>query len=75
MQTTYIQTEDRSLVRDLHSKALLNTDRSALKRHRAIRLKAQEQESLSTRVEKLESRIEDIMQMQQEILALLRPHG
>ena len=29
-----IQTEDTSFVRDLHSKALINTDRVALENHR-----------------------------------------
>ena len=29
-----VQTEDRRFVRDLHSKALLNTDRVALENHR-----------------------------------------
>ena len=29
-----VQTEDKRFVRDLHSKALLNTDRVALENHR-----------------------------------------
>ena len=29
-----VQTEDKSYVRDLHSKALLNTDKVALENHR-----------------------------------------
>ena len=29
-----VQTENRSFVRDIHSKALLNTDRIALENHR-----------------------------------------
>ena len=32
-----IQTEDKSFVRDLHSKALINTDRIALENHRKKR--------------------------------------
>ena len=32
-----IQTEDNSFVRDLHSKALINTDRIALENHRKKR--------------------------------------
>ena len=32
-----IQTEDNSFVRDLHSKALINTDRVALENHRRRR--------------------------------------
>lgn len=34
MLPDYIQTEDPSFIRDTHSKALLNTDTSALARHR-----------------------------------------
>lgn len=45
-----IQTEDPKFVRDLHSKALLNTDKDALNKHRlermaAKRLKAEHDES------------------------------
>ena len=32
-----VQTEDTSFVRDLHSKALINTDRVALENHRKKR--------------------------------------
>lgn len=35
-----IQTEDPRFVRDMHSKALLNTDRDALNRHRLERMAA-----------------------------------
>ena len=38
-----VQTENKSFVRDLHSKALLNTDRVALENHRQkMRLKDQQ---------------------------------
>tara|TARA_B100000929_G_C15325271_1_gene358726 strand:+ start:165 stop:419 length:255 start_codon:yes stop_codon:yes gene_type:complete len=45
-----IQTEDPKFVRDLHSKALLNTDKDALNKHRlermaAKRLKAEHDEA------------------------------
>ena len=36
----YIQTEDKSFLRDTRSKALLNTDRAALERNRAARSKS-----------------------------------
>ncbi len=36
----YIQTEDRSFLRDTRSKALLNTDKAALARNRAARSKS-----------------------------------
>ena len=37
MSTLQIQTEDPSFVRDIHSKALLNTDYIALQQHRRER--------------------------------------
>lgn len=54
-----VRTEDASFVRDTHSKALLNTDRSALERHRAQRRKAQEADELRVRVQTLEERLEE----------------
>ena len=38
-----VQTENKSFVRDLHSKALLNTDRVALENHRQ-KMRLQEQQ-------------------------------
>ena len=48
-----IQTEDPRFVRDVHSKALLNTDKDALNKHRlermaAAKLKAQHDEARET---------------------------
>jgi len=37
----FVQTDDRSFIRDTHSKALLATDRTALARHRARHQKQQ----------------------------------
>ena len=39
-----VQTENKSYVRDLHSKALLNTDRVALENHRQ-KMRLQEQQN------------------------------
>ena len=33
-----VQTENKSFIRDLHSKALLNTDKVALENHRQIQI-------------------------------------
>ena len=52
-----VQTEDRSFVRDLHSKALINTDRVALENHRKKRQmeiqQARKWHQMETKVEEL----------------------
>ena len=66
MSILQVQTEDTSFVRDIHSKALLNTDYIALQQHRKERayfhkqqsdiniLKGQVEELTTIRVEMLE---------------------
>ena len=66
MSILQVQTEDPSFVRDIHSKALLNTDYIALQQHRRERayfhkqqsdiniLKGQVEELTTIRVEMLE---------------------
>ena len=41
----HVQTEDPRFVRDIHSKALLNTDYNALQRHRKERAYFQKQQN------------------------------
>jgi hypothetical protein len=71
-----IQTEDPALVRDTHSKALLNTDLSALERHRRNIAKAKTSagtlSSLQTRQEHLETRLDDITEKLDLLLNLLK---
>ena len=45
MSTLQVQTEDPSFVRDIHSKALLNTDYTALQQHRSERAYFYKQQS------------------------------
>lgn len=62
-----VQTEDKSFVRDLHSKALLNTDRVALENHR------QRQQQISqASIEWLEmkQKVEELNNMRNEILEI-----
>ena len=60
-----IQTEDTSFVRDLHSKALINTDRVALENHRKKRqLELQQAEKL----QQMEIKIEELVNVKDEIL-------
>ena len=62
-----IQTEDNSFVRDLHSKALINTDRIALENHRKRKkLELQQAE----RWQKLETKVEELMNQRNEILEI-----
>ena len=57
MGTQYVQTEDPRFMRDVHSKALLNTDYNALQQHRRERVYFQNQQNdiniLRTQVDEL----------------------
>ena len=62
-----VQTEDTSFVRDLHSKALINTDRVALENHR----KKRQMEMQQTRKWKqMETKVEELNIMKDEILEI-----
>lgn len=56
----YIQTEDKSFIRNTKSAALLNTDRNALQRSRAIRTKAREELSLKYQVQALQKEVKEL---------------
>ena len=62
-----VQTEDRSFVRDLHSKALINTDRVALENHRKRR-KIEIQQARKT--QQMENKLEELNNMRNEILEI-----
>ena len=62
-----IQTEDTSFVRDLHSKALINTDRVALQNHR----KRRQMEIQQVRKwQQMEIKVEELNNMRNEILEI-----
>ena len=62
-----IQTEDKSFVRDLHSKALINTDRVALENHRRRKqIKIQQ----AQKWQQLEIKVEELNNMRNEILEI-----
>ena len=64
---TVIQTEDTSFVRDLHSKALINTDRVALENHRKRKqIKIQQ----AQKWEQLEIKVEELNNMRNEMLEI-----
>ena len=62
-----IQTEDRSFVRDLHSKALINTDRVALENHRKKRQIEMQQ---ARKWQQMETKVEELNNMRNEILEI-----
>ena len=62
-----VQTEDTSFVRDLHSKALINTDRVALENHRK-RKKIEIQQA--QKWQQMESKVEELNIMRNEILEI-----
>ena len=67
-----IQTEDPRFVRDMHSKALLSTDRNALNKHRMQRQQAQnylkERENTSAEIEQLKNTVTRIEQLLMKVL-------
>ena len=62
-----VQTEDKSFVRDLHSKALINTDRIALENHRK---KRQMEIQQVRKWQQMEIKIEELNNMRNEILEI-----
>ena len=62
-----VQTEDTSFVRDLHSKALINTDRVALENHRK---KRQIEIQQAQKWQQMETKVEELNIMRNEILEI-----
>ena len=62
-----VQTEDKSFVRDLHSKALLNTDRVALENHRKNR---QLELQKAQRFQEMENKVKELDNVRNEILGI-----
>ena len=60
-------TEDTSFVRDLHSKALINTDRVALENHRK---KSQIEIQQAQKWQQMETKVEELNNMRNEILEI-----
>ena len=62
-----VQTENKSFVRDLHSKALLNTDRIALENHRQ-KMRIQEQQKSEWQIKK--SKVDELNNVREEMLEI-----
>ena len=70
-----VQTEDRRFVRDIHSKALLNTDRTALENHRQrqrmMSLQAAEWQQMKNKVDELNTVREEMLDIKSLLQELL----
>tara|TARA_B100001964_G_scaffold20315_1_gene20580 strand:- start:30 stop:260 length:231 start_codon:yes stop_codon:yes gene_type:complete len=64
---TQVQTEDPRFVRDVHSKALLNTDYNALQQHRREKAYFQKQES---DINILRSQVNELTGIREEMLEI-----
>ena len=62
-----IQTEDNSFVRDLHSKALINTDRVALENYRR---KKQLETQQAQRLHEMEIKVKELVNVKDEMLEI-----
>ena len=62
-----IQTEDTSFVRDLHSKALINTDRVALENHRK---RKQMEIQQARKWQLMETKVEELNNVRNEVLEI-----
>ena len=76
MSILQVQTEDPSFVRDIHSKALLNTDYIALQQHRRERAYFHKQQSdiniLRVQVEELTKVREEILEIKSMFLEIIK---
>jgi len=67
MNILQVQTEDPMYVRDIHSKALLNTDYNALQQHRKEKAYFQKQES---DINILRSQVDELTGIREEMLEI-----
>ena len=70
-----VQTENKSFVRDLHSKALLNTDKVALENHRHRQRFVEQQQSewqvMKSKVDELNTVREEMLEIKSLLQELL----
>ena len=62
-----VQTENKSFVRDLHSKALLNTDRVALENHRQ-RMRIEDQQKSEWQI--MKTKVDELNTVRDEMLEI-----
>ena len=67
MSTLQVQTEDPRFIRDIHSKALLNTDYNALQKHRQeVRYFQKQQSDINI----LKDKVDELKKVSQEMLEI-----
>ena len=64
----FVQTDDKSLIRDTRSKALLSTDTDGLARNRAQRLKARSHDSLKHQFATLQGEVAELKELVAQLL-------
>ena len=67
MSMLQVQTEDPSFVRDIHSKALLNTDYTALQQHRRERAYFHKQQN---DINRLKGQVDELTTIREEMLEI-----
>ena len=76
MDIKVVQTEDPRFIRDIHSKALLNTDYKALQQHRREKEYFQKQQSdiniLRTKVEELTKVSEEMLEIKSLLIEIIK---
>ena len=76
MDIKVVQTEDPRFIRDIHSKALLNTDYNALQQHRREKEYFQKQQSdiniLRTKVEELTKVSEEMLEIKSLLIEIIK---
>lgn len=63
-----IKTDIDGMVKDSHSKAVLNNDREALKAYKARKKRIKQQENLANRMRKLEDDVSEIKSLLQQLI-------
>ena len=67
MSIQQVQTDDPSFVRDIHSKALLNTDYIALQRHRREQVYFQNQQN---DINILKNQVQELSKVREEMIEI-----
>ena len=72
MQNKHVKLEDKGLVRDLNSRAILSTDRNALKAHRRRIQQLKENQVALNEINSMKNRVDELTDDIIEIKNLLR---
>lgn len=77
--TTHVEITDTKYIRDIRSKAVLNTDKTGLQdylsKREAARKQSQEQQEMKMRLNMVEEDMKEIKRLLQEIIQLRNVNG